>query len=727
MTIRNLKPVLLKVSRAACVLAMCAYCAACSGGHGGSPTYTVGGMVSGLAGTGLVLQNNAGGDLAVSAGGSFVFASQTAAGGAYAVTVKTQPSSPWQTCTAADATGTVANADVTNIAVTCVTNTYKVHAKVSGLAGSGLILEDNTGDDLAVSADGTLNFATVVASGGAYDVSVKVQPAAVSQTCTAAASAGTVTNADVSVTVTCVTNGYTVGGTVTGLAGSGLTLQDNGADTLSIAAGGSFKFAHPIQSGTAYSVSVSAQPGNPTQVCSVAGATGGITNANVGNVTVTCTTPVVQCGSENGTIVMHAANVTTDQTWAGNGTVHMVTNSISILAPATLTIQKCAIVKLKAGVQIVVDGDPSGGVAKLLVAGDDPSTGRVFFQSADTNQFWGSLVGVNKNSLIELNYAVILGGGNNGGAARNATISMTGSSTLPDPVLRINYVAIGGMQGAGIYLNNAAFTSDSSELGIVGSPDYSIALSAMALGSIPTYTGTSNAHDEALVVNNSNIFDNLTIHNRLPIHFKTDGIRVAGSAPTFVPNITLTLDAGVVIKIEPPSTSPPMIIFGTNGQTTDENAALVANGTAALPVVFTSGAATPAPGDWAGIWLLTSNGSQLTNVTIEYAGGDANIAPQNCGALDPVHHQQVRHTAALLVGDGTDMQYVPPGNLITSSTFQNNAGNYAIDSVWETTGFGPSLKGTNTFTSPGLSCPQSKNLIPLGCTVAGVDESGCMP
>jgi hypothetical protein len=725
MTIRNLKPVLLKVARASCVLAICAYGAACGGGHGGSTTttYTVGGMVNGLAGTGLVLENNAGGDLTIAADGSFVFATAIASGGAYAVTVKTQPSTPWQTCTPASATGVVANANVSDIVITCVTNTYKVGVQVNGLAGSGLVLEDNAGDDLAVTADGTVNFATAVASGATYNVSVKVQPTAVSQTCSAASASGTVTNADVSsVVVTCVTNSY-----VTGLAGSGLALQDNGADTLNIAANGSFTFAHAVQSGAAYSVSVSTQPGNPTQVCSVAGATGGITNANVGNVIVTCTTPVVQCGSENGTVVMHAANVTTDQTWAGNGTVHLVTNSIDILAPATLTIQKCAIVKLKAGVQIVVDGNPSGGVAKLLVAGDDPSTGRVFFQTADANQFWGALVGVNKNSLIELNYAVILDGGNNGGAERNATISMTGSSTLPDPVLKINFVAIGNMAGAGIYLNNAAFTADSSELGIVGSPDYPIALSAMALGSIPTYTGTSNAHDEALVVNNANIFDNLTIHNRLPIHFKTDGVRVAGLAPTFVPNITLTLDAGVVFKFEPLSTSPPMIIFGTNGQTTDENAALVANGTAELPIIFTSGAATPAPGDWAGIWLLTSNGSQLTNVTIEYAGGDASIGPVNCGPIDPSIHQQARHTAALLVGDGTDMQYIPPGNLIANSTFRNNAGNFAIDSVWDTSGFGPSLKATNTFTSPGLFCPQSKNLMPLGCTVGGVDESGCMP
>jgi hypothetical protein len=37
------------------------------------------------------------------------------------------------------------------------------------------------------------------------------------------------------------------------------------------------------------------------------------------------------------------------------------------------------------------------------------------------------------------------------------------------------------------------------------------------------------------------------------------------------------------------------------------------------------------------------------------------------------------------------------------------------------------LHNDNTFTSPGKFCPQSKNLIPLGCTISGVDESGCLP
>lgn len=41
--------------------------AACGGGGGAAPTYTVGGTVSGLSGSGLVLRNNGGSDLTITA------------------------------------------------------------------------------------------------------------------------------------------------------------------------------------------------------------------------------------------------------------------------------------------------------------------------------------------------------------------------------------------------------------------------------------------------------------------------------------------------------------------------------------------------------------------------------------------------------------------------------------------------------------------------------------
>ena len=84
-------------------------------------TYTIGGTVTGLpSGSGLVLQNNAGDDLAVCTDCTFTFTAALANGAAYAVTVKTQPSSPAQNCVVVgNGSGTVDGANVTDVAAVC--------------------------------------------------------------------------------------------------------------------------------------------------------------------------------------------------------------------------------------------------------------------------------------------------------------------------------------------------------------------------------------------------------------------------------------------------------------------------------------------------------------------------------------------------------------------------------------------------------------------------------
>src|SRR5690349_24604126 len=81
--------------------------ASCGGGNSTPQQYMVGGSVSGLSGSGLVLQNNGGNDLAVTSNGSFVFSTAVASGSDYAVTAKTQPTNPSQTCVVSAGSGTI--------------------------------------------------------------------------------------------------------------------------------------------------------------------------------------------------------------------------------------------------------------------------------------------------------------------------------------------------------------------------------------------------------------------------------------------------------------------------------------------------------------------------------------------------------------------------------------------------------------------------------------------
>src|SRR4030088_635677 len=81
---------------------------------------------------------------------------------------------------------------------------------------------------------------------------------------------------------------YTVGGTLTGLMGQGLVLEDNSGNDLSLDSNGSFAFTDGIKNGDPYSVSVKTQPSAPAQTCTVHNGSGTIDKADVANVIVSC-------------------------------------------------------------------------------------------------------------------------------------------------------------------------------------------------------------------------------------------------------------------------------------------------------------------------------------------------------------------------------------------------------------------------------------------------------
>ena len=101
---------------------------------------------------------------------------------------------------------------------------YSIGGTVSGLSGT-VGLEDNGGDPLSISANGTFTFDTPLAQGASYSVTVATEPSG--QVCSVANGSGVVGSANVTnVSVTCATPGgtgagpYSIGGTVSGLSGT---------------------------------------------------------------------------------------------------------------------------------------------------------------------------------------------------------------------------------------------------------------------------------------------------------------------------------------------------------------------------------------------------------------------------------------------------------------------------------------------------------------------------
>ncbi len=80
---------------------------------------------------------------------------------------------------------------------------------------------------------------------------------------------------------------FTVGGSVSGLTGGTVVLQNNGGNDLSRGGNGAFVFAGTVTAGSSYLVTVKTQPAG--QTCLVSDGSG-VANANVSNVVVACST-----------------------------------------------------------------------------------------------------------------------------------------------------------------------------------------------------------------------------------------------------------------------------------------------------------------------------------------------------------------------------------------------------------------------------------------------------
>src|SRR5690606_25401699 len=101
--------------------------------------------------------------------------------------------------------------------------------------GDSVTLQLNDTTPVTRTANGAFVFPSGVLDGQPYTIVVTDQPDNPQQTCTVENGSGTIHGQNVSdVKVVCSDQvaGYTVGGTVTGLAGSGLVLQLNGSEGL---------------------------------------------------------------------------------------------------------------------------------------------------------------------------------------------------------------------------------------------------------------------------------------------------------------------------------------------------------------------------------------------------------------------------------------------------------------------------------------------------------------
>lgn len=184
-----------------------------------------------------------------------------------------------------------------------------------------------TSELLNITSSGTIDFPTPVSIGDVYAVTVDIQP--IGQTCLFLSPvSGVISGTNNTILVSCSTNTYTIGGTISGLGNAlSVVLLNNGGNALSITADGSFTFSSPMAAGS-YSISIGTQPQG--QACVITNGTGTVATTNIDNISVTCS---------NSTSCSNASNASTpsgdpfwtiysDPTASGVDTTPLITSEL---------------------------------------------------------------------------------------------------------------------------------------------------------------------------------------------------------------------------------------------------------------------------------------------------------------------------------------------------------------------------------------------------------------
>ncbi len=118
----------------------------------------------------------------------------------------------------------------------------------------------------------------------------------------------------------------------------------------------------------------------------------------------------------------------------------------------------------------------------------------------------------------------------------------------------------------------------------------------------------------------------------IPLAPGTTNRRVIAQAdsPWIIKN-AVAIPAGTTLYIEPGSVAKFEVNAGFSIL-----GSLFAPGTAASPILFTSNATNPAPGDWAGLWLETGSLTELSHCVMEYGGSGTMTVSVPDGTLHPI-------------------------------------------------------------------------------------------
>jgi len=400
-----------------------------------------------------------------------------------------------------------------------------------------------------------------------------------------------------------------------------------------------------------------------------------------GNYVDNITGNMVFNGNASEAVYVDGDNLNTS-TWLDHGVPYIIGSNLTVLNANTLTINPGCELKFGSGIQLTING--------TLMADGDPGN-RILFTSAETSPtpgYWYGIYFSGSDPTSVLDNCDILYAGS--GGTGNSNIRMHNNS-----VVTITESQVAHSGGSGIYLSDQNMTA--SSLSISGS-----VISNNAAYGIRCNDGYSNLYISDCTLENNgsyplrlwgnfvdNITGNMVFNGNTPDAIYVDGDNlytstwldhalpyIIGGNLTVVNGNSLNLSPGCELRF---NSAIGMTVQGT----------LVANGTTAGHIIFTSSQQVPTPGYWNYLnFSGTDPGTILNFCDITYGGSsNGQVYVRASGSNIQVKNSTIAYsgTAGIYINDqNTSQSHVSLQNChiennATYGIYSNYSGQHTLD------------------------------------------------